>query len=73
MLKNSDHQTMHTWMDKHFDEESKTQEEWHPMCLHSLANASDTPTWEEAMNEPNKSSFWEAAKKEIETLEAKKA
>ena len=44
-------------MDQHHDKEHNTQEEWHPLCLHTLVNASDMPSWEEAMNGPDKAGY----------------
>ena len=42
--------------------------EMHPFLLSAKANADDNPTWNEAMNEPNKHGYWEACKQEISTL-----
>ena len=43
-------------------------EEWEPTILSTMANAQDNPSWEEAMNGPDKKRYWEACKKEIKTL-----
>ena len=40
----------------------------HPMSLAAKANAEDNPTWEEAMNGPNREGHWEACRKELGTL-----
>jgi hypothetical protein len=38
--------------------------EWmHPMILSTKANAEDNPTWDQAMNGPDKHGYWEAIKK----------
>jgi hypothetical protein len=53
-----------------YDPYSGTQEDWNPLALAAKANDADadTFTFQEAMNHPNSDGFWEAAKKEIETL-----
>ncbi|MHA7927753.1 MAG: reverse transcriptase domain-containing protein, partial [Marinobacter sp.] len=44
--------------------------EWiHPLILAAKANTEDNPSWEEAMNGPLADGYWEAARKEIDTLE----
>ena len=50
---------------------SNTIEEMHPMALSTKANAADHPTWEQAMNGPEAKGYWEACKKELNTLETK--
>ena len=48
--------------------------EWmHPMILAAKANNEDNPTWDEAMSGPLKEGYWEAAMKEIKTLQLKEA
>ena len=44
----------------------------HPLFLKAKSEASkeDNPNWKQAMNGPFKAEYWEAAVKEIETLEA---
>jgi hypothetical protein len=44
----------------------------HPLFLKAKSEASkeDNPSWKQAMNGPFKAEYWEAAVKEIETLEA---
>jgi len=59
------HQTM--------DYEGNTFEEWDPMILSSVANSQDNPTWNHAMNGPNKKGFWTACEIEITTLERKES
>ena len=39
--------------------------------LATQANAADNPTWDEAMNGPDKAGYWQAAEKEVETLRRK--
>ena len=39
-----------------------------PMILGAKANAEDTPTWEQAMNGPDREGYMEACQKEIDTL-----
>jgi hypothetical protein len=62
---------MNAWMEDHTDPEHDTIEEWHPFAFASQINASDNPTWEEAMNGPEKASYWKACEKEIDILESK--
>ena len=38
----------------------------------SKANAANHPTWEQAMNGPEANGYWEACKKELNTLETKR-
>ena len=58
---------------EHTDFDHDTVEWMHPMILGSVANASDTPNWAEAMNGPNKQGFCDAMDKELATLEGKDA
>ena len=53
------------------DQRNNTIEDWHPALLSSQANSADNPTWEEAMNGPDKVSHWEAAEDEIQVLKDK--
>jgi Reverse transcriptase (RNA-dependent DNA polymerase) len=71
MIRSPDLSVMNAWMDDHTDPEHDTIEEWHPFAFASQVNASDNPTWEEAMNGPDKSGYWKACEKEIQTLENK--
>ena len=48
-----------------------TTEEMHPLIFAAAANSQDNPTWEEAMNGPNKQGYWKACETEIKTLESK--
>ena len=48
------------------DSEEKTIEEWSPMALALKANAEDNPTWEQAMNGPDRDGYWTAAEEELE-------
>ena len=59
------------YMDHVTDQKTNTIEDWHPALLSSQANAADNPTWEEAMNGPDKVGYWKAAETEIKTLEDK--
>ena len=52
----------------HTDVDTNEVEWMHPMMLAAQANAGDTPTWEQAMNGPDKAGYWDACAKEIETL-----
>ena len=61
-------QAMCDLMNMNTDSFSNTVEEIHPMFLSSMANASDNPRWEEAMNGPLREGYWEACEKEMNTL-----
>ena len=52
-----------------YNYEDSTCELLHPMILAAKANSEDNPNWEQAMNGPLKKGYWEAAVKEIETLQ----
>jgi Reverse transcriptase (RNA-dependent DNA polymerase) len=57
-------------VDCYTDYEGGITVEWqHPMELSARANAKDNPTWEEAMNGPDKAGYWKAMGKEVTTLE----
>ena len=49
-----------------------TIEEMHHMALSTKANAADHPTWDQAMNGREAKGYWEACKKELNTLETKR-
>ena len=68
MIKSKDLAAMMAWTENHTDPDNGTIEEWHPLALSSLANASDNPNWDEAMSGPDKAGYWEACKRELQTL-----
>ena len=72
MLQNNDLKSLYCVMDLSFDDEERTQEDWHPMALGTQANAEDNPIWDQAMNGPDAIGYWKAAEKEIETLRKRK-
>ena len=45
-----------------------TVEAWHPLALAAKANSADNPTWDEAMNGPDRAGYWDAMEKELEML-----
>jgi hypothetical protein len=51
-----------------YDADEGTLEDWEPLALAAKANDADLPTWEQAMNGPDREGFWEACRKEVETL-----
>jgi hypothetical protein len=55
-------------MQKSFDYDNRTLEDYVPQAYGAKSNDPDTLTWNEAMNGPNKDGFWKAAKKEYDTL-----
>ena len=71
LLRSHDLSAMNAWMERHTDVDHDTVEEWHPLALAAQANGTDNPTWEEAMNGPDKAGYWKACEDEIETLENK--
>jgi hypothetical protein len=47
--------------------------EWiHPSLLSAKANSEDNPTWDQAMNCPDREGYWQAMEKELETLQNEK-
>ena len=50
------------------DQRNNMIKDWHPALLATQANAADNPTWEEAMNGPNKEGYWKAAEAEMDIL-----
>lgn len=58
--------------DVYIDHEEGTVEWLHPFALAARANAEDKPTWEEAMNGPEREGYWEAMEIELDTLANKK-
>jgi hypothetical protein len=52
----------------HFDEDSGTQEDWSPLALKAKCYDEDNPSYEQAMNGPDKKGYEEACKKEYDTL-----
>jgi hypothetical protein len=67
-LRSVDHAATMSLVNLHTDIEHNTIEWMHPMVLAAKANAEDNPTWEQAMNGPDRDGYLEAARKEIKTL-----
>ena len=67
-LRSQNAKSVFVQMLKECDSENETLEEFHPMALGAKANDPDTPNYHEAMNGPNAAGFWEAMRKEIQTL-----
>ena len=44
----------------------------HPLVLAMKANAANHSTWEQAMSGPDANGYWEACKKELNTLSDKR-
>jgi hypothetical protein len=55
------------------DQDLNTVEEYNPTLLSSKASEDDIPTYEQAMSGPNKEGYWQAAKKEVDTLVKKRS
>jgi hypothetical protein len=67
-LRSVDHAAMMSLVNLHTDIKHNTIEWMHPMVLAAKANAEDNPTWEQAMNGPDRDGYLEAARKELKTL-----
>jgi Reverse transcriptase (RNA-dependent DNA polymerase) len=67
-LRNGQLQVMMNLVEQHTDLYNNMVKWMHPMVLAMQANASDNPTWDQAMNGPDAEDYMKAAKKEIETL-----
>jgi hypothetical protein len=63
---------MMAMMHEYTDPEYNTVEWMHPMLLGAKANSEDNPTWEEAMNRPNRKGYWEACEKKLNTFDSDK-
>jgi Reverse transcriptase (RNA-dependent DNA polymerase) len=50
------------------DPTTGTVEEWHPMVFATMANAADTPNYQQAMNGPDAEGYWVAMEEEYNTL-----
>jgi Reverse transcriptase (RNA-dependent DNA polymerase) len=50
------------------DPTTGTVEEWHPMVFATMANAADTPNYQQAMNGPDADGYWVAMEEEYDTL-----
>jgi hypothetical protein len=67
-LCSADHYAMMANVESHTDIEANTVEWMHPMVLAAKANAEDNPTWDQAMNGPDRDGYLEACRKELKTL-----
>jgi hypothetical protein len=50
------------------DQDLNTVEEYNPALLLSKASGDENSTYEQAMSGPNKEGYWQAVKKEVDTL-----
>ena len=71
MISSVDHRNMENILQQS-DPYDGTVEEMHPFALATKADAADNPNWEQAMNGPDSAGYWEACKKELNTLADKK-
>jgi hypothetical protein len=71
-LKSRDARAMMAVLEQHTDDNYNTVEWMHPLALATLANAEDNPTWEQAMNGPDKAGYWKACEIELNTLTQKR-
>jgi hypothetical protein len=51
---------------------SSTVEGMHPILFSAKANSEDNPTWDQAMNGPDREDYWQAMEKELETHQDEK-
>jgi hypothetical protein len=56
-LRSVDHLAMMTLVKWHTDIDENTVEWMHPMVLAAKANAEDNPTWDQAMNGPEREGY----------------
>ena len=54
------------------DLDTQTIEKMHPVALATQVNAANHLTWEKAMSDPDANRYWEACKKELDTLSNKR-
>jgi len=59
-------------MKQNVDPDDGTLDWMNPMILGAKANSEDTPTWEQAMNGPDRDGYWKACQKEVDTLQLDK-
>jgi hypothetical protein len=71
-LRSVDHSAMMTLVEQYTDIDENTVEWMHPMVLAAKANAEDNPTWDQAMNGPDREGYLEACRKELKTLSEEK-
>jgi hypothetical protein len=67
-IRSNDLKGMMTEMELHTDPDDRTLDWMSPMIFGAKANSEDTPTWEQAMNGPDRDGYMEACQKEINTL-----
>jgi hypothetical protein len=69
LLRSRDARAVLTLLDSYKNpDHSDLLEDWTPMALAAKAADEDNPNWAQAMNGPNREGFWEACKKEYDTL-----
>ena len=51
-------------LQQHTEQYHGTVKEMHPFALETKAHAADNSNWEQAMNGPDSTRYWEACKKE---------
>ena len=71
-IRSVNHRNMENILQQYTDPYDGTVEEMHPFALATKADAADNPNWEQAMNGPDSAGYWEACKKELNTLADKK-
>jgi hypothetical protein len=67
-IRSNDLKGMMTQMETNTDPDDNTLDWMSPMILGAKANAEDTPTWEQAMNGPDREGYIKACEKELDTL-----
>jgi hypothetical protein len=63
---------MYSMLQRETDPMEGTVEHMEPTVLATKANSEDNPTWDQAMNGPDRSGYWQACETELDTLQNKK-
>jgi hypothetical protein len=71
-IRSNNLKTMMAQLQQDTDPNNGTLDWMNPMIFGANANSEDNPTWEQAMNGPDRDGYWKACEKEIETLQVDK-
>jgi len=67
-IRSNNLKSMMAQMQQNVDPNDGTLDWMNPMIFGAKANTGETPTWEQAMNGPDRKGYWTACEKEIKTL-----
>jgi len=67
-IRSNNLKSMMAQMQQDVDPDDGTLDWMNPMIFGAKANSEDAPTWEQAMNGPDREGYWKACEKEIKTL-----